>query len=1010
MTSLLQTRTLDSATSATKLHPFLVDDREALRLKIAGLSGIWSKRWGRFLEQAAAEKRHVYWYGGDTPDTPMHATFAYVATGDEKWAAIGARDMRWLRDHYEETLDVGNQEHDTWIYAAVMLRRAVALDWLWDSGALSAEELDGLADLFITDSFKYPYVTLHNRVPPHANNQGMAMALNLVTVGWLFGHRRGDDARARHLFKVGIPHLLQQIAYLPPGGYSGEGSTYIIGVADPLTALACAVLEAVSGEDYLHREFWPNGNSIAKILELNARLAPPSEVYPAWDQHGFMLHRSGTTAAYLAHRTGEPSKAHSLLHGQGWELSSSFAWMQDDHVWQLLWMPDPTRLCDLGKVTREVLWAEQRVAGAIEDEAGQHRLFQMWDVADSRPVRRHMNPNSILLESWGSLLTVDGNSLPGRFALDADPRMQFLHQYSATPKVMSWAAGSLGAHSCIVVDGAIDLVPEPMGDYQNLPSNVTTGWLRRMEARPGLKCISADVSDFYKKRFGMSTCTRTSCWVDERFWVIVDEIRAESPHDFCWQLVLRDGAELTEYGARLRTAEQVVLDILNVDGCEAALHSIEGYPSTLEQRCHHLRKACAGQHQLEFVTVLIPRLARTQLNDWTNEWRVRPDPENKGLAEKWQQNGTACEPTLWTSGELSDAYYLRNSHYNPDCKEPREDTSTVWFQKEIALPTEVGSRRFWLELPRATKIDLWIDMEPVEMPPLFGYHQYEPRLQAPFVDVTPYMQSGGTSTLTLRISQQSKFGIVGGVRLHAGIEPEPPIWRREGDRVIVEFDGKESGVRLSDLRSVDRTPAERNVEPIGETVEHVTAEFLALTDLQLQWSQQGTGFNSGDPISSRLHWCAAAMEQPLAQVEDRLIALVHDPAWVVQMMAVIALAHLGSKKAVPSIVECLENCPPLAMRTDTDRDRFRVKEMCLVALGRLGDSSAADAVARCLNAHEFYGVRRIAADILGALGNESHMDVLNAWKHDADGETANASLRSIEKINRSCFLANPKQT
>ncbi len=101
---------------------FLIPDPAAFQRKISKFEGRWKRRWTRFLSVAEAEVRRVYWYAGGGHDTPIHAALAWVATGEKKWAEVAARDLRWMRDQYENTLDVGNQDHDTWIHAAAMTR------------------------------------------------------------------------------------------------------------------------------------------------------------------------------------------------------------------------------------------------------------------------------------------------------------------------------------------------------------------------------------------------------------------------------------------------------------------------------------------------------------------------------------------------------------------------------------------------------------------------------------------------------------------------------------------------------------------------------------------------------------------------------------------------------------------------------------------------------------------------------------------------------------------------
>ncbi|MEX2607199.1 MAG: HEAT repeat domain-containing protein [Kiritimatiellia bacterium] len=947
---------------------FLVNDLEALRKKISGLTGVWEKRWREFCRQAALEKRSVRWYSGS--DTPNHAAFAALITDGAKWKQIARRDLLWMKDRYAETLEAGTQDSDTWIHAAPMARRAIALDWMWDADVFSGRERDELVELFITDSLKYPHVTLHHRVPPHANNQGMAQALNCVVVGYLFGVKHGNDARARYLLEFALPHLAVQIAYLPPDGYSGEGSTYVVLVADPLTALCTAVLEELSGENWFERELWPNRNTPAKILNLNARLIPPSGLLPAWDQHGYHLEKAGTTAAYLAHRTGDPGGYTPYVFGEGWAFSGSFAWMKDDHVWQWLWMPDPASVPEPGeKMTcYPNSWAEQRVGGALLDRSATKHLFQMWDIASSMPGRVQVNPNSVLLEAWESVLTVDGNATED-FPLSRDPRTRFVHWSMTPPKEISWAQGALGAHSCIWVDGDLAHVPSSPG-FLNLPDEVTAGFLRRRVNEDRFQLLSAEVANFYQNAYDVHSMIRNSALIDNTFWVMLDQVKAGSPHEFTWQLVLRHGAVSTDYGARLTTAEQVVLDVVNLDGGHPEMLDVPGYPSTLEQRCHQYRKRLHGD-ELEFTTVLIPRLARRELADWTSGWRAA-----------WTGDANQDAPDSFGGEvELTEAWYDR-----PD------ESAVLWVTRECRIP-DVAEGEWLLELPRTYPPGLWIDGREIEVPFLMSSHHGEPRLMAPFIPVSEFCGSRGVIRVTMRIPRPRY--LIGSVKLHARTPVGSPDVVREGDEIRVNLDG---GCWTVDLRDI-RTPPEPLPHPHAEGKDPIQEGERLARKVMPDGPEAPTGWN-GD-AAARGAACCRALYRPLSEVEDHLMTCAdEDTDWLVRLLAIRALGMLRSLKALPLLCDCLRRETTEKIWDPAYPPKYRIKEMCVVALAKIGHSDAVPEVMACMTPEDFYGVRRLAAKALGTLGDPRALPVLNEWADDSDGETAQAAQRAVEQLNK----------
>lgn len=659
-------------TTTLSLAPALVDDLTALRSKLAGFTGPWRQRLDRFRDEARRQTRSVKWYaGGGACDRPLHAAFLAMVEEDDEFIAIARADLAWMADRYQDTLAVGNQDYDTWMYAAPMARRALACDWMWPW--LDEAERRRYADLFVRDSLRYPYVVLHHRVPAHANNQGMAQALNLVTIGWIFGLRRGSDPCARHLLAVGLEHLHQQIALLPPDAYAGEGSTYECGVSAPLTALAAAVLEAIAGDDRAALPLAPSGNTFLEALALAPKLVPPSGVLPGWDQHGFHLGRPACVAAYLARRSGDPTCFADVAHGNGWDLGGGFAWLHDDHVWTLLWMPDPAT-CPTPE-RAHAPWAVEHV-GATLVESGNLHAFQHWDVVGHLPIRAHCNPNAVQLEAFGSLLTVDGNPAAD-YALAEDPRLTLTWWASETPSQISWAGGSIASHSCVQIDDAIDLRGPDAGIAPD-PRLVGQGRLVREEREPGWQCIAADAAACYADRFFLERALRSTALVGDAAWAIRDELVDDIPHTWTWRLVLRAGARATPWGFRLVTAEHVVLDGIAVDGRVGTLADVAGFPSLLEKRCHHWIRTRSGESAC-FETVLVPRLARTLLVDF-------------GSVPGGMQT----------------------------------------FSRDIALPEGDG---LILELPRTYGLTATLDGVPLDVPALGHYHTAEPVCMPPFVDL-----------------------------------------------------------------------------------------------------------------------------------------------------------------------------------------------------------------------------------------------------------------------------------
>ncbi|MEO0965236.1 MAG: HEAT repeat domain-containing protein [Planctomycetota bacterium] len=917
----------------------------------------------------------------------MHAAFCALVTGQAAWREKLSEQLRRVPGWYAGLVELGKQDTDPWIHSAKMMRLAIALDWAWDLDAVDEAERDGLVDLVLRDAFENAFVALHRRVPPHANNQGLALALHLAVTGYVFGVRRGQDPLARRLLEYGLHHLPMQIGLLPPGGYSGEGSTYLAGVADPLTVLACAFIEAITGEPWFERQIAPSGNSFKQVLRLNRHLRTPSGLLLPWNQHGFQRRGSGLPAAYWAHQTGDASVYAKHLAEDGWELGHSFAWFDDSHLWEFIFMPPPDEL-EAPETTPGIQspgtasyqsWREDMTAAALVSPDQHHQLAQAFNVVGSMPARLHVHPNMVHLESWGSPLTVDGNSHEG-FPLSTHPDMQWTHYYSQAPKQIDWSQGSIAAHSCVYPVGHEAMI-SPDQSFGYAPEDTPLGRVTHFEPNaipPGAHTptLASDVTAFFRHLLDAQRISRASAWVDDRCWVIEDRIDCDTPHEWAWQLVTRPGASKTAYGARLMTAEAVVLDIVDLDGHAAELVDVPGYPTSLEGHCQHYRKQAASSLQTTFRTALIPQLGRELVEDWTDgwtgTWREGTDQENTKPSE------TDGEPIAF-----AHVFYRSADHAG----------QTLVLQRPCDLDSDQASDGLLLELPRASGMRCFIDGIELSIPEMMS-HTKEPRLVAPFLDLQA-AASARQFTVELHLPIDGPTPVLGHARLHRRIDPSPPQ---------VEYHEGQFELRIGDhTTSFDWRRMNHGSEPVaadlpqGEALEQVEAQWLnALPPAAVDEVQTKP---MGRETLDRLRRCLATPDRQEPHETRWLIQALNDPERIVQLAAASALGHIKEPQAAAALrdklAEEIENA---------EGDSFghgygvRLREMCIISLERLGDRQAAPLIASCLRDGEFYGVRRLAANALGRVGDASYIPTLEAWQNDFDPETAFAAKRQITKL------------
>lgn len=955
-------------TPVETLEPFLIADRERLAGRIRALRGPWLDRWQRFLTDAALD-------GGESsePPFPLHAALAFVVSGDSVWAEAALRNLRWLAGHYPRLVARGLPDTDTWMHAAPMARRAISLDWMWDCPEWNPGEREALAELFITDALCYPYTVLHHRVPAHANNQGLAQALCLVVVGYLFGWRRQADRRARHLMRFGLGHLFHQLSALPRGAYASEGSTYAVGIEAPLAALACATLEAISGREHLHQALEPYANSWAQVLHHARRFVAPSGLLLPWNQYGYQSCWPMSTSAYLASRGGDKAAARELLRGERWDRSAWGPWMADDHVWQWVWMPDgpePSATtsaggdADAGPGDDEA-WVEPHVGGVLLSSDRSLHLAQYWNWSCSPPGRAHMHPNGLASEAFGSPLLIDGHATAAfaGYAAQLAPLIGPDHPMAGYDPNW-WAPGSLGAHSCLIIDGAIDLVsPFTHVDPADQPplAGRCVGHLRE----PRLQAFTSDVTDFYRERFAdLHSVQRTAALVDDRLWLIGDRVQSDHEHEWVSQFVLRREAQPRPWGLRVRTAEHVVLDLMPLGESSDSLHDCDGLPSVLEQRCHQWRRRSRGRG-LERWTVMVPRLGRRRLASWPDGWQLT-------LLDAGQQVLRAFDAVAW-----SEVW----------SRLPAGDRGglTVRMQRRVQVPA-ASDARLVLQLPKAYHSRLWIDDQPVEWPRLAQHHHGEPDLLPPFVDVTEALRpsAGREATIRIEITRLRNNGLWGHVHLHAMLEPAPPQVRSEGSHLTIAFDDQTVTVDLDRLAHLPAPsdPPPAPMTPLKEAVATVLAAFPTQDDAGSQDVQQ------------RL---AHALDAPADDAPDyttpQLVGLLDDGPWWSRMLAAKVLGCRGDRTAVPALRAILRR-PASASASPQDLN-FRVHIFAAWALGRIGDPAATPELAACLAADRYYGLRRVASEALTKLDSPEARHALALAALDRDPEVATVALVAL---------------
>lgn len=580
---------------------FLIPSLDGLKSKVDA-SPILSTLWKRLLCLAGRRKYENY------------CALGFVVTGEpglrKRYEASLAETLK-----FKKTLDVSNGgQHHTWCQVSPVSRKAIYFDWMLEHLTLKKRQVQPIIDEFIDCAFKHAYCCLKGRYDSAHSNQELSMAACCAIVGHLFGRKHGSDTRARMLLDFGLDRLDAELASLPLHGYSYEGSTYNSQVSAPTLALIADVWHAVTGQD----RFEPH---IRAALETDTLLMGPNGLLPPWDNYGWMRGYVTMSAAYLARQTGRPDWLYPILYAGTLLEDGNMCWSFDDKIWTIVWWPDQFA-CSFDKLWST--WMVEPVAGALQCWRKGMRLFQYWDCCGYFPeiTRPHVNPNAIVAEAYGSVFFMDGmpNILqqqpqyfkkfdlePLKAQLGAEQQTQ-LRKYkgsiggalsSVDPQVLALFPGVILSSNSIVIDGNVYYAPDEHREG--------TGVMRR--DIPGLQMIASDSAEYYRPVYDIDVMLRTSIQVFDRFWVVVDDVVAQTDHEFTWQVYTRPKLErLQPHHIQIDTIEHNRLNIVSDAATEFETEETD-FPLFVEPSAHRVVQTRSGQW-VTFEHLLYPQTLR----------------------------------------------------------------------------------------------------------------------------------------------------------------------------------------------------------------------------------------------------------------------------------------------------------------------------------------------------------------------------------------------------------------
>lgn len=752
------------------MKPLLVPDRAHLRAKLSHASFPLDRYWAHFQQLAAADPI------GEFQALPM---FAWLVTGDRKYE----KNIRAVYLELMEKLPLCDScveaQYHTYTVGSPLARFAIFLDWIWDSGILSDTELATLAGRLVDQIYSHCYLTLRGRLPA-GDNQQASMAFACAVVGYMFGVKRLQLRSAQLMYAEGLDRYFAVLKELPAGGWCGEGSAYHYGVVAPVLALFTAFVEEVTGQD--HFDTVLGRSSVRETLRFATGVINAAGLLPGWDDYGNMRPEIKMHLAWYARQTGDHAVLGEIVRHGMWSESMIWGWYNDDKVWTLLFWPDDALVPETPAPPPP--WLQPEVGGKLISADGSLELLQMWDVAGGGiPSREHLNPNNVEICSHGQLHTCDahGSGEVDRryFAFDpevmfnADDRAAFASairmwqtgeenarmtatelQAKVQARAAAMAAGcaysTLAAHSVITLDGE---------GWKFLREDAT-GQGSGQVALPSLQAVCGDVSEFYRKVWGLRRMKRSSLLINNRLLFMYDTFAGPGRHAFTWRLHLRPEVHVAGCQARQRLREGVVLDVATEKALTFQMQEIRNYPRYFERLTHSLSctKEGASGH---FAVALRPGLARRTVADLSAGWSCRG-------------GGETVPADLFARPATAD---LGGEFYTTPFSEP-----TVWLGKTVTLDAAPAARaeRLSLRLRSVDRLDVYVNG--VQAAPSFDHPGFDPDcrtvhkcttpLSEPHYDVKGLLRAG-ENRIAIASSEFRGQILSGPVLLQEMTEPAP---------------------------------------------------------------------------------------------------------------------------------------------------------------------------------------------------------------------------------------------
>jgi len=754
----------------------LIPSIQTLRKKIADSKGILKNLWEYTTEIAKV----------DPMEHPGQAVFYYLVSHDKRFKETAkASYLYWVlhkkaKDGYWK-YPTNNKHYrgHTHICSAVAMYLSIYYDWLVNLGVLSKTDREKVKENLISSIYDFGFQHLKNQNMLYESkflhdtgltamlNTDAALGCGCLYVGYIFGYKHDSDPRAQEMFKYCQTIFPDIIGKSPHGGYAGEGAVYTNYIQVPAFIFISALFEELTGKDIFNKKFYPNQVSVKNYVDLTIRLITPSGYAYPIDSHGVDVVSSIFPALYGFSKTSDLSYLRPFIDFRWWRCPMAL-WRPDPLIFSILFWPLSMRHVSLDEANNKIAWEGRSWClpysfASLEDKVRRVSLFQNWDISAPMPYpHSDVDPNSIFLEAYESLLILDGHPLGKPYVYRDKFKMFDGYEW----REVDPGYAELGPHNTIIIN---------KGDHY-YPDEEKHGQAAYWRTTPFFDIISSEAAPVYQPKYALESFLRTTMFIKPDYFIIIDNLNSKKEHEYIWRLHLRMNGCRNGSVVDITTQEKVNLYIRPITDYRVRTKVIDLGGTCPEGKSYRLEYIKKGK-RVGFTVLLRPEDLKEEIFDITREWNFKLAFQEAGEKGGWYKPD--YRDNHWQKLPLDRAWFYCGV---------QGIGKTGWYRKKIFIPEQYKGKGIYLLLPRSGFFPkIWINGRK------FNGKIVNTSIYKPFLNITPYLNKNSSNCIVISIRSTNYDAFYGGKAvLYASKAPSPqPSFTKLKENVLMVVSGRQ---------------------------------------------------------------------------------------------------------------------------------------------------------------------------------------------------------------------------